>query len=134
MNANVIMVSGNLTKDPDCTTLQSGTEMAKFSIANNRKYKEKWVNFFNCVAWGGTAKIIKDYCKKGKPVEVIGELKQDRWETDAGEKRSSYSIMVKEIILGAKVQNTTVLDDGKDVTDTTGSFDEQEPIDDDLPF
>jgi len=138
VDVNVITVSGNIVADPVFKTLGSGTEMVNFSIANNRKYKEKWVNFFNCVAWGGTAKIINQYCRKGKGITVVGEMKQDRWEDKDGKKQSRISINVKEVILAPKNTGTDKPDNptqGNDVSSTTDSFEDQQIFeDDDIPF
>ncbi len=93
-NFNKVILMGNLTRDPELRYTPSGTAVAKFSIAINRKYKEnEETSFFDIVYFGKPAEIIAEYMKKGRPLLIEGRLQQQRWETDEGKKRSKIEII-----------------------------------------
>ena len=89
---NIVIVSGNLTKDIELRYLNDGTALANFSIAVNEKYKDKeTVHFFEVTVWGKTAENCANYLGKGSKVLVQGSLKQESWEKD-GQKHSRVKI------------------------------------------
>jgi single-strand DNA-binding protein len=97
MNDNVVLIKGNLTRDPEVKYTQSGTAVANFSLAvNGREYekngeKVRDVTFVDCEAWDSGAELLGDF-KKGDKVGVEGELKQNSWEDAEGNKRSKLTI------------------------------------------
>ena len=100
MSINHVAIGGNLTRDPEIMYLPSGTAIANFSIANNRKYKvngekHEEVSFIDCTAFGKTAETISEYLSKGSGVIVEGRLKTDSWEDkNTGAKRSKLKVIV----------------------------------------
>jgi single-strand DNA-binding protein len=101
VDINKIMLVGRLTRDVEVKYTTSGTEVAKFTLAVNRRVKsgEEWKDepsFFDCVMWGH--KGLHPYLLKGKQVAVDGELNQNRWEQD-GQKRSKVEIIIGNIEL-----------------------------------
>jgi single-strand DNA-binding protein len=100
---NIVVLKGNLTKDPVARTvkLPSGKEVVvcNFSIAVNRKYekedgtKESEVTFVDCEAWDSGASAIQRYLKKGSGILINGSLKLDQWESE-GQKRSKLKVRV----------------------------------------
>ncbi|SDT37999.1 single-stranded DNA-binding protein [Actinoplanes derwentensis] len=100
-----ITVIGNLTGDPEVTFLNSGPARAKFTVASTPRYLDResgqWKDgeplFLNCTAWRELASNVVASLSKGSRVIVVGRLKQSRWETDEGEKRSAYGVEVDEI-------------------------------------
>ncbi len=68
---------GRLTRDPESHKTRADKPYTKFSVAVDRKYKnkddKKVTDFFNCVAWGSLGEYIAKYAKKGKLVYVEGE-------------------------------------------------------------
>lgn len=100
---NVVILKGNLTKDPELKYTNSGTAIAKISLAVNRKWKnsdgelQEEVSFFDGVSFNRQAEVIAEHMKKGSPILLQGRLKQDRWETDQGEKRSKVEIVIDRI-------------------------------------
>jgi len=109
MDLNKIILIGRLTKDTELKMTQSGINVAKFSLAVNRKYKEQEeVSFFNCVAWGRLGEIIKQYTCKGQQIAISGRLKQDRWERD-GKNLSSINIVVEDFqFIGEKQHHESI--------------------------
>lgn len=123
------MCIGRLTKDVELNTTTNGVNVAKFSIAVNRKFKdengESVADFFNVVAWRALAETISKYCKKGSKVFIAGELQNRTWDKDDGTK--GY---ITEIIA-----NECEFLDSKDNNETTKNNVKLQPVDDDsLPF
>ncbi|OGG44689.1 single-stranded DNA-binding protein [Candidatus Kaiserbacteria bacterium RIFCSPHIGHO2_01_FULL_48_10] len=106
MYLNKVFVYGNLTRDPEMRALPSGAQVASFSIATNRVYKNKEgekqeaVEFHNIVAFGRQAEVIGQYLKKGRPVFIEGRLQTRSWETD-GKKNYRTEIVVESFQFGA---------------------------------
>lgn len=91
---NNITVIGRLVFDPELKYTSAGGALCVFSIAVNKKYKEKEeVSFFECVSFGKLAETIAQYCKKGARIGVTGYLTQSRWD-DNGSARSKVQIVV----------------------------------------
>lgn len=96
---NKVILAGNLTMDPEVMYLPTGTPVANFSIAVNRKWKteggeaKEEVSYFQVVAFGKTAETIGQYLKKGKPILIEGRLKQERWE-DKTDGRTRQAVKV----------------------------------------
>ena len=106
---NSVQLIGNLGMNPEVKTLESGSTLAKFSIATSERYKNnkgEQVNdttWHNVVAWGKTAEIAEKYLKKGAQVAVEGKLTSRSYEAKDGTKRYVTEILVNEILmLGAK--------------------------------
>ena len=101
----VITVVGNLTDDPQLRFLPNGTAMVKFPIASTPRLLDResgqWKDgdplFLTCTAWRDLAEHIAESLTKGTRVIVTGRLRQSRWATDEGEKRSAYGLDVDEI-------------------------------------
>ena len=102
-NLNKIIITGNLVDEPNVSILESGVHIAKLIIANNRRFRTKdgdWQEktcYVDAVGWRKTAELIGQYCHKGSPVLIEGELVQNRWEDSDGNKRSKLEINVRRI-------------------------------------
>jgi len=99
---NSIFISGNLTKDVDFKTTQTGKYVCSFSIANNKSYlvegeKKQETSFINVEAWGKVAENCNNYLAKGSAVLIIGQIKQDRWEEEDGKKRDKIKIIASSV-------------------------------------
>lgn len=128
-NDTSLTIIGNLTDDPELRFLPSGAAMAKFTIASTPRFMDKasgeWKDgealFVNCTAWRELAENAAESLSKGARVIVAGRLRQSRWETPEGEKRSAYGLDVEEIgpslrFARAKVQKMTRIRAGADTT------------------
>jgi single-strand DNA-binding protein len=110
MNAlkNKVQLIGNLGQDPEIIELESGSKLAKFSIATNETYRnakgEKITEtqWHNVVAWGKTAEIVEKYLSKGGEVAVEGKLTHRSYETKEGEKRYVTEIKCNELLMFSK--------------------------------
>lgn len=105
MYLNKAFLYGNLTRDPEVRALPSGAQVASFSLATNRTFKDRDGNkqeateFHNIVAFGKLAEIISQYAKKGRPLFVEGRIQTRTWETD-GKKNYRTEIVVDNFQFG----------------------------------
>lgn len=100
---NRVILVGNLTRDPELRSTPSGTSVAKFGLAVNRRYTNKQgekvedVDFFNIVVWGRQAENCSTYIRKGNPVAIEGRLQSRAWETPEGQKRRDVEIIADNV-------------------------------------
>ena len=99
---NSVNIIGNLTRDPELRYTPNGVAVADFGIAYNRKYnkdgeKMEEVSFFDCIAWDKLAETMGKFCQKGHKIGLSGELKQERWTTTEGDKRSKIKIVARGV-------------------------------------
>lgn len=103
MSINRVNISGNLTRDPQLRSSQSGTSVLSFSIAVNDRRRnqdgewEDYPNYVDCVAMGGRADWLARTLSKGSKVALEGKLRYSSWETKDGQKRSKLEVMVEAI-------------------------------------
>jgi single-strand DNA-binding protein len=105
MNATILTVVGNLAGDPELRYTPQGIALAKFAVASTPRVLDResgqWRDgdplFLTCTAWRELAEHIAESLSKGTRVVVTGRLRQSRWETDDGQKRSAYGLDVDEI-------------------------------------
>lgn len=75
---------GNLTRDPELQTTNSGSQLCKISIASSRVFNDKngdkrdETTFVDCEAWGRAAETISKDFAKGNPIHIEGRLKFDQ--------------------------------------------------------
>ena len=97
---NKVILTGNLTRDPELTETTSGVSICRFAIAVNRNYSgsdgERKTDFFNCTAWRGLGETISRYAKKGKKIAVVGSVEMRNYEDRDGNKRTAVDINVQE--------------------------------------
>ena len=108
MYLNKVFLYGNLTRDPELKALPSGGQVANFGLATNRTYKDKSgakqeaTEFHNIVAFGRTAEVIAQYCKKGRPIFVEGRIQTRSWEgKEDGKKQYRTEIVIDNFQFGA---------------------------------
>ena len=96
---NVVVLSGRVGKNPEARNTPTGQKAVTFSVANDRKDKSgnKITDWFNCTAWGNTADFIEQYVDKGSAIEVSGSLQTRSWETEDGQKKTIYFILVDKV-------------------------------------
>lgn len=109
-NFNKVILCGNMTKDPELRYIPSGAAVCEFTLAINKKWKTKdgvqkdEVSYIDCVSWARTAEIVAQFMKKGRPLLVEGELRQERWQDQSsGQNRSKVKVNVQNVqFVGAK--------------------------------
>jgi single-strand DNA-binding protein len=103
-NGNVVMLEGNLTRDPELRFTPGGMAVASFGLAWNNRYQNKqtqeWeekVSFFDVVAYGDLGENVSETHRRGDRVMVHGRLDQRSWETDEGDKRSKVEVVADSV-------------------------------------
>ncbi len=98
-NLNRAILTGRLTADPEVRYTTNEKPVARFALAIPRHTKngEGEVDFINCVAWEGLAKICGEYLKKGKLVAVEGRIQVHKWEDKTGNKRTSTEVIANNV-------------------------------------
>tara|TARA_B100001123_G_scaffold110655_1_gene128770 strand:- start:286 stop:756 length:471 start_codon:yes stop_codon:yes gene_type:complete len=112
-SVNKVILLGNLGRDPEIRSMQSGSKMATFSIATSKRWKDKATqeqkdktSWHNIVIFGdGLVNIVEKYVKKGSKVYVEGELNTRKWQDQSGNDRYTT-----EVILQGYNCNLTLLD------------------------
>jgi single-strand DNA-binding protein len=147
-NLNRVIITGNLTRDPELRNLPSGTAVCNLRVAVNSRRKDnqtgEWVdkpNFFNVKVWGAQGENCAQYLSKGRPVAIDGRLDWSEWEDQQGNKRQSVDIIADSVqFLGSREgsENGGRFTPQSDVPADTGDF-EPAPAaargpDDDIPF
>jgi single-strand DNA-binding protein len=99
-----VVIEGNLVRDPEQVLVsENGSQMAKFSIAVNRYFKNvkaettEEVLFITVQAWGALAKSCLEYLSKGRGVRVVGRLRQERWTDKDGGNRERIVVVAEHV-------------------------------------
>ena len=153
-NINRVTVTGNLTRDPELRSLNSGTSVCKLRVAVNTRRKDQtgnWVdkpNYFDVTVWGAQGENCANYLSRGRPVAVDGRLEWREWESQEGGKRQAVEIIADTVqFLGSRDENGGGpsqsgggFGGGSDVPADTSDFD-RAPVgatsssaDDEIPF
>jgi single-strand DNA-binding protein len=103
-NLNVVVITGNLTRDPELRSLPSGTSVCDLRIAVNTRRKNnatgEWEdkpNFFDVKVWGAQGENCARFLSKGRPVGVQGRLEWREWESQEGQKRQAIDIIADSV-------------------------------------
>ncbi|AFG38048.1 single-stranded DNA-binding protein [Spirochaeta africana] len=148
---NTVVLVGRLVRDAELRVTGGGLAICKFSLAINRRRKQgdSWVdeaNFFDVVLMGRQGEAIQQYLIKGKQVGIQGELRQNRWQDDAGNNRSKVEIFATNVQLlggggsGGGSRGGSGYDNGNSGGSAGGYSDYAGPsggssgFDDDVPF
>jgi single-strand DNA-binding protein len=101
-NINRVIITGNLTRDPELRALPSGTSVCELRVACNgrrRTPEGQWEddpNYFNVSVWGPQGENCKRYLSKGRGVAIDGRLRWREWETE-GQKRQAVDIIAETV-------------------------------------
>ncbi len=113
MNINKVFIFGRLGQDPELRALPSGVQVASFSVATNRFYKDKEGNkqeqtdWHNIVVFGRQAELAQQYLKKGDTAFIEGRLQTRSWEGQDGQKRYRTEIVADRVQFGPKTSGQT---------------------------
>lgn len=108
-NVNVVVITGNLTRDPELRHTGGGTAVCEMRVAVNSRRKEgdNWVdkpNYFDVVVFAGQGENCATYLSKGRPVAIEGRLEWSEWEAkDGSGKRQAVRIIANTVqFLGSR--------------------------------
>lgn len=107
---NKIILIGNLTRNPELRYTPSGTPVANFGLAVNRRFRQaddqkEEVCFVDIVVFGKQAEHCGQYLSKGDVAIIDGRLQQRRWETEDGQRRSKHEVVAQSVTFGPKKQS-----------------------------
>jgi single-strand DNA-binding protein len=154
-NINRVIITGNLTRDPELRSTGSGLSVCKIGIAVNTRRKngatgewEEKPNYFRVTVFGAQAENCAKFLSKGRPVAIDGRLEWSQWESE-GQKRESIDIIADSVqFLGGRDDSAggngfsgngrSAASGGGDVPIDNGDF-VNHPVaavaaDDDIPF
>jgi single-strand DNA-binding protein len=151
-NINRVIITGNLTKDPELSSLPSnGTSVCSLRVACNgrrRNSEGNWEdqpNYFDVTVWGAQGENCAKFLHKGRPVAIDGRLRWREWTQPDGQKRQAVDIIAESVqFLGGRDDagngngfSSSVSAAESDVPIDTGDF-ERTPVaaatDEDIPF
>jgi single-strand DNA-binding protein len=109
-NINRVVMTGNLTADPELRSLPSGTSVCSLRVACNTRRKNgstgEWEdkpNYFSVTVWGAQGENAAKYLSKGRPVAIDGRLEWREWESQDGTKRQATDIIADSVqFLGSR--------------------------------
>jgi len=112
-NINRVVLTGNLTSDPDLRETPGGLKICKLRVACNTRRKDQsgtWVdkpNFFDVTVFGGQGENAAKYLSKGRPVAIDGRLEWREWQDkETGKNRQSIDIIADSVqFLGSRDDN-----------------------------
>lgn len=104
LGINKVILVGNLGRDPEIRTLESGAKLATFSIATTESYKDREGNkqetteWHRIVAWRGLADVIERYVRKGTKIYIEGKLSTRSYEQD-GVTKYATEVIARDMLL-----------------------------------
>jgi single-strand DNA-binding protein len=103
-NINRVVLTGNLTRDPELRSTASGMSVCSLRVATNTRRKNQatgeWEdkpNFFDVTVWGAQGENCSRFLTKGRPVAIDGRLEWREWETPEGHKRQAVDIIADAV-------------------------------------
>lgn len=140
---NTVAFTGQVVRDAELKTTNSGASILKFAVALNRSVKrgDQWEeepSFIDCTLFGRIAAAIAQYMTKGTRVAVSGELEQQRWQDANGQNRSKVGIIARHVgLMGSPQGNRSSSSSSypKQQEQAAPAYQQhQQEFEDDIPF
>lgn len=103
-NINRVVLTGNLTTDPDLRETSTGLPVCKLRIASTARRKssngedyEDRPNYINVTAWGSQGESAARFLSKGRQVAIDGRLEWREWEAQDGAKRQALDVVADSV-------------------------------------
>jgi single-strand DNA-binding protein len=117
-NLNTVLLTGNLTEDPELRVTGGGTSICELRIASNSSFKkdDKWeskAHFFQINVWAAQGENCAKYLKKGSKIGVNGRLEYQQWENKEGKTNSRVIIVANQVEFLANYKTTEEVEAGK---------------------
>ena len=102
-SVNKVILLGNLGRDPEIRSMQSGKKMASFSIATSKRWKDRSTqeqkentSWHNIVVFNeGLVDVIEKYIKKGSKIYVEGELSTRKYQDKDGNDKYTTEVVLQ---------------------------------------
>ncbi|EGQ1672951.1 single-stranded DNA-binding protein [Staphylococcus pseudintermedius] len=135
---NRVVLVGRLTKDPEFRTTQSGVEVATFTLAVNRNYKnkngEQQADFINCIVFRKQAENVNNYLNKGNLAGVDGRLQSRSYENQEGRRVYVTEVICDSVQFLESKSNGQSNSQAKQQQRQDNPFDNSDFDDSSLPF
>ena len=130
---NTVSIMGRVANEIELRKTQAGKSVVNVTVAVDNGWGDsKRTDFFDVVAWNGTAEFISKYFKKGQMIAITGSLQARQWEDKSGNKRKNTEIIAGQVYFCGGKQNNTLKEELK------GEYPQYETMDllddSDLPF
>ena len=134
---NKLTIIGNLTRDPELRTTQSGINVCSFTVAVNRRRSQNSqqpeADFFRVNAWRGLADNCNAYLAKGRKVAVVGPVSVSTYTANDGSTRAQLEVTADDVeFLSPRENDGTVPAPAPAPAPAPSGY--QEVTDEDLPF
>ena len=142
MSINRVVISGNLTRDAELRTTQSGMSILDFGVAVNDRRKnqhtgewEDCPNFVDCTVFGTRGEKLQPFLTKGSKVALEGKLRYSSWER-GGQRRSKLGVIVDDLeFMGSRRDDAGSGHAPRPVTEADPAIDAAASVyDEDIPF
>ena len=154
-SVNKTILLGNLGRDPEIRSMQSGAKMASFSIATSKRWKDRntqeqkeKTSWHNIVVFGdGLVDIVEKYVKKGSKIYVEGELQTRKWQDKDGNDRYTTEVILQgyncNLTLLDSRNNSQISNESMSATENISAIDDNSfdkssndsnDLDEDIPF
>ena len=154
-SVNKTILLGNLGRDPEIRSMQSGAKMASFSIATSKRWKDRntqeqkeKTSWHNIVVFGdGLVDIVEKYVKKGSKIYVEGELQTRKWQDKDGNDRYTTEVILQgyncNLTLLDSRNNSQISNESMSATENASAIDDNSfdksssdsnDLDEDIPF
>lgn len=132
---NRVILTGNLTRDPELRITGNGVSVCNFSIAVNRRFKnaqtgQQETDFLNVIAWRQLGELCGKFLMKGKKVAVVGSIQTRSYEARDGSKKTAWDIIADEVEFLTPMGSAS----GTERADSAQNAQFTEVPDEDLPF
>ena len=138
---NSVQLTGRFTRDPEVRYADSGSTIARFTLACDRRFKQQdgpSADFIGCVAFGRTAEFIEKYFTKGMKIELNGHIQTGSYENKDGNRVYTTDVIAENVSFAESKSSSTqnsgfgqvpAADSGSD-----GFMDIPDGLDEELPF
>jgi single-strand DNA-binding protein len=147
-SVNKVILVGNLGKDPEIRSIDTGIKVASFTLATSEIYtdknsgeKKELTDWHDIVVWRGLADVVEKYLKKGMKVYIEGKIKKKSWQDKEGNTRYNTEIIADQLTIlsprneGSDAVNKTKIFSSEGTPTPPTSMSNLTPEDDDvLPF
>ena len=154
-SVNKVILLGNLGKDPEIRTMNSGSKVASFSIATSKRWKDKITqeqkdktSWHNIVVFGdGLVGIVEKYVRKGSKIYIEGEIQTRKWQDQDGNDRYTTEVVVQGYncnltLLDSRNNSNNNSEESSKISQNTSDLDnnlssqsaDSSDVDDDIPF
>ena len=151
-SVNKVILLGNLGKDPDIRSMQSGKKMAAFSLATSKRWKDRntqeqkeATSWHNIVVFNeGLVEVIEKYLKKGSKIYLEGELSTRKYQDKDGNDRYTTEVVLQGYnsnltMLGSNNSSTNSIENNSNITEpdienSSQTNSDSTNLEDDIPF